>query len=407
MATSDSVSDKKKNERKPPTAQSEISITSIPQIVLTEPAQNTSQLSTIEDDKTDVAASPYTLSPPSPNKQQQSAIPPPTPLPLTKDLLQRKNKLDRLLLQKERLKRLQQKPSTDFYSANSAVDERVTAGLGITTPNNPSRNVPEKSSTAFSPIASEWSYDLDVFKSTISGSSKGGREKRQQPIKTITGTSVSGSSIHNSASVRAYSANHRYMDRNNQQYHRAQHFERPEQSIQKSDAKSKYYLLDILYQAANRVVNSRAPESEQVSNNEVFDFKSQEEQPHSPAVMDIASAAATAAAAAAETNEKIIESTSPEVNANSACSLKQSSKNRYSWLSFASSLDEKSEFDQDSIVLEKKPTNKTTEETPIPSHNIPSSLNYTIPNPLQGHSLCLFGPRNPFRIFVWSLIRKR
>ncbi|RCH90012.1 calcium channel protein, partial [Rhizopus stolonifer] len=146
-----------------------------------------------------------------------------------------------------------------------------------------------------------------------------------------------------------------------------QHFERPEQSIQKSDAKSKYYLLDILYQAANRVVNSRAPESEQVSNNEVFDFKSQEEQPHSPA----------------------------------------NSKNRYSWLSFASSLDEKSEFDQDSIVLEKKPTNKTTEETPIPSHNIPSSLNYTIPNPLQGHSLCLFGPRNPFRIFVWSLIRKR
>jgi hypothetical protein len=398
MVDPDNLSGKKDSERKPPPSpsqQSEISL--IPQIILTEPSA--SQEPTIHSIGID-SSPPHGLSP-----KAADPIPASTPLPLTKDLLQRKNKLDRLLSQKEK----HRQRSSEVFSANAAVDERVTAGLGISTPKDngglrsrrmsssrlSNRSEPEKAMTTALPNQqshSEWSYDLDMFKSTTSGSSKGHKPKQ------TTGTSVSGSSNRNSVSMRAYSANHRYMD---SKYHDRSNydFERPNQPLRRADHQSKYYLIDLLYCAVIRVVNSRAPESKEVSNKEIFDLG------HHPVIK-----AQDQDALVTNPSEKAdFEATSPHISKNI----------RFSFLSAnTASIDEKSfDFDNESLAyhtIEKKSSvkNDTGIPPPLPVAPIPAEKPISLseeaqPLPLQGHSLFVFGPHNPFRIWAWKFIRSR
>ncbi|OAD00432.1 hypothetical protein MUCCIDRAFT_113913 [Mucor lusitanicus CBS 277.49] len=449
MAESDTLSDSKDIARKPPPAPQQQEIT-IPQIILTEPPtqQQSDANTTIH-----TSTSPHALSPksvphkPSPPASSTvvSSSPLPSPLPLTKDLLQRKNKLDKLLSQKEKhryYRQQQQRTAADFNSS-SLVDERVTAGLGISTPHtdhgasssmatntsglrsrlsSSNRSEPEK--PMFSPSSlghhSEWSYELDAFKSSTSGSSKGHHHRHQHSSSyhhhATSGTSVSGSSNRNSVSMRAYSANHRYMDRQHGQHGHTPYFERPDQHLNRHDEyKSKYFLLDLLIHAVNRVVNSRAPESKQVSDREIFDFNT--------------SPFKTAAAAAIHDtpsppllNEKSMEPASPQIMTPATTTTNRN--NRYSWLSFATSLDEKSfDVDNDSLFPSEKKraslhdAHQLQSLPPLPPPPPPpiqmtakkplSLSDELLPNPLQGHSLCLFGPTNKFRIHVWRFIRKR
>lgn len=337
----------------------DVSLSPIPQIVLTEPTSS----SLIEPVNVSVRQS--------------------TALPLTKDLLQRKNKLDRLLIQKEKNNQQQ-----DYFSPSSA----VTAGLGISTPNdrlsglrsrrinssqisNSNRSEPEKSQHH-----SEWSYDLDAFKSSTSGSSKGKNKN--------TATSISGSSNRNSVSMRAYSANHRYMDKHTDKPN--PDYERPDQHLLKSDNKSKYYLLDLLYHAVTRVVHSRAPEAKYVSKQDNFDLKQQEHinmmKPESPNL--------------SLTNEKMQQlSASPNLINHS-----NRNSNRFSLLSVNTTIDEKS-VDYESTIEKKVSLREAPFIIPLkPSSSTWESL---MPNPLQGNTLYIFPPNNKLRTFVWKSIRNR
>jgi hypothetical protein len=454
MAESDTLSDKKDIARKTPPAnpqqQQQQNEITIPQIILTEPPTQHSDANNIN------STSPLALSPKSvpykPSPPPSSTViassplplpspsPSPSPLPLTKDLLQRKNKLDRILSQKEKHRHQQHQQRSIDFSSSSAVDERVTAGLGISTPNDnhgpssaglrsrrPSssrlsssnRSEPEKAT--FSPSSqyhSEWSYDIDAFKSSTSGSSKGHHRHHRHNQSTSnyqqnTGTSVSGSSNRNSVSMRAYSANHRYMDRHHGQHNHTPYFERPDQHLNRNDDyKSKYFLLDLLFHAANRVVNSRAPESKQVTDKEIFDFNAIITDDNTPPV---------------EFNEKSTlpkEPTSPHIitpatvaTTTTTATTTNIRDNRYSWLSMATSLDEKSsDFDNESMFpafsSEKKlPSQHTVvddfEPIKITAKKPLSLSDELLTNPLQGHSLYLFSPTNKFRIHVWKFIRKR
>ncbi|CEP11360.1 hypothetical protein [Parasitella parasitica] len=441
MAESDTLSDKKDTARNTPPANAQLqSEITIPQIILTKPPTQESGADSID------TSSPHALSPKSvphkPSPPASSTVvspsPLPSPLPLTKDLLQQKNKLDKLLSQKERQRRQQQQQQqqqqryTDF-STSSAVDERVTAGLGISTPNDnggswsatglrsrrPSssrlsssnRSEPEKSAFSLSSQHhSEWSFDLHAFRSSTSGSSKGHHHHHRHSSSNqhqTSGTSVSGSSNRNSVSMRAYSANHRYMDRHYGQQQAAPYFERPDQHLSRDDEqKSKYFLLDFLLHAVNRVVNSRAPESKQISDKELFDFDTR-----------IATDDGENDTPSDALNEKPMSPPEPVshpiMTPATATTTTTNKHNRYSWLSMATSLDEKSsEFDSESMFRalhnEKKLPSLHTivnDIQPTTPKNSTSLSDEILPNPLQGHSLGIFGPTNKFRIHVWRFIR--
>ncbi|KAI8140598.1 Ion transport protein-domain-containing protein [Fennellomyces sp. T-0311] len=110
----------------------------VPQITLTEANDNQSRPSSSTEQPqssstTAVDQSPNSLSPKI-NRPNNIASPP--PLPLTRDLLQRKNKLDKLIHDGKKRSNHSQSPPIMTFAADSniAVDERVTAGLGISTP---------------------------------------------------------------------------------------------------------------------------------------------------------------------------------------------------------------------------------------------------------------------------------
>jgi hypothetical protein len=379
--------------------------TSIPQIVLTEPPSQTVQ---------EEEATPIQISIPSTSNNTSPINT--NPLPLTKDILQRKNKLDKLLFQKERYH------STEYFSSNP-VDERVTAGLGISTPNDNKLTYRRLSSNRHShrndteKSKSEWSYDLDAFKSITTDSSKGHNKQ------SGAATSVSGSSNRNSVSMRAYSANHRYMDNHhyNIKQNEANRYTRPEQQNQcLVETKSKYQWIDLLYQAVVRVINSRAPESKSIRN---LDFHTTTNNSTTSLIAPIkVSIEQSSPIASIPPNEKLDLITTPTSNNNN-------NNHRFSWLSFTNSIDEnKSFYDNESFNLEKKlstivdspqkgspssprlpPTSPPPPPPPvapmIPKQDSSSSLLLT--NPLQGNSMYLFSPHNPFRIFIWKFIRKR
>ncbi|KAI8378320.1 Ion transport protein-domain-containing protein [Blakeslea trispora] len=441
MTNSNSLSGGKNNDENPPPSarQSQISITSIPQIVLTEPSQSVPQLPNPHDDITIAPSlsphSHYSNSQTTQNNGTPNLMSPNTPLPLTKDLLQRKNKLDRLLLQKEKSRRRhEQKLSMpDTYMSNDIVDERVTAGLGISTPgishehsssslsNGRSQNPEKSAATLFSPNMSEWGYELDSFRPTFSESSRGDGKRSK---KQHTGTSVSGSSVRNSVSMRAYSANHRYMDTNpnhsqhphHSYRHSMTYHRQPQTPLQQADVKHKYFLIDFLYQAAQRVINARAPESSQIAQYDTYDLNQAKstmppppKEPEQPEQPEQARLPATIAedVTSIGINEKVLNPfPTTEMSANSAYSVKQASsqKHRHSWLSFATSWDERSDIDHNSIV-EQKPVQEQSDISEATKRPVPHSD--VQPNPLQGHTLCLFGPNNPIRLYTWYFIRKR
>ncbi|KAI8887506.1 hypothetical protein K501DRAFT_42930 [Backusella circina FSU 941] len=344
--------------------------TDIPLIILTEPSQ-----------------------PHETTRHQNSSSSPSrnTSLPLTKDILRRKNKLDRLLNQNDRFNHLPLE-----YSTSSAVDERVTAGLGISTMNDTSSGLrsrrrssarptslaipsPSYNNTSYSsPIQSEsqWSFDLGTYGTTKSGSS------RENP-KTASSTR-SGSSVRNSASMQPYSVYHQHP--HHRHHARREEYQRINQDTDKSDIKSENYILNILFSTASRVVSARAPESKQVANTENFDFYPLEHDipPEQPPVQK----------ASMEKDEATIQKSS----------LSEHSK-RQSWLSISVGRRSSttSERDESFSIIDRRFSTK-----PSSSLNIELLfVNNTMPNPLQGYSLGFFGPNSRCRIFAWRFIRKR
>lgn len=443
----------------------------IPQIILTEPAATTQEE---EQHAESTHNSPIVALSPKAIATATSSSPATTPLPLTKDLLQRKNKLDRLLLFKEKnhhQQQQQQPQQAEFYS--SALDERVTAGLGISTPNaskgvlrsrrpshynNPNRNEPEKTS-AFS----HWSYDLDVYNKSSLSSQHSNKLNATNTSNSHDGDDDRSSNNRNSVSMRPYSAaaakmnptttaaaNHRYMDNT---YTSNRHYQRPlsSQQQQKQDEygeemKNNHKLIDLLYQAVVRVVNSRAPESKKVRRKELFDFATEKEE--EVAITTTTEAADSAAAIdhvysknshsqyVNESHQSILSRimdekekeqptpiaavigspTSPKTNSNRNSTI--TNNNRFSWLSHTSSFSADAASSAKSITAsaaiedEKKSLQQynSREERPLYNSNtFSSSTQFTklMPNPLQGHSLYIFGPNHPLRIFVWKFIRNR
>lgn len=110
----------------------------VPQITLTRANDTHSRPSTSTQLPTPSPHSPHSLSP-TLGRPSTTASNSPPPLPLTRDLLQRKNKLDALLRDGNRQTQPRQYPTqtpimTFGTDSNIMVDERVTAGLGISTP---------------------------------------------------------------------------------------------------------------------------------------------------------------------------------------------------------------------------------------------------------------------------------
>ncbi|KAI8889134.1 hypothetical protein K501DRAFT_329474 [Backusella circina FSU 941] len=421
----DSVSDDRdsaKREQVP--RQRNVSLTSIPQIILTEPTQGDALPMEV------TSSSPYSLSPPSPRKANPS-----TPLPLTKDLLQRKNKLDHLLQQEER------QPSQEYSSLHHHyVDERVTAGLGISTPAAASQNNKNKTNSNLGSDLrshnslytrgstqirsdtdktlaqtdthisndSQWSNDLDIYRVSMTDSNSRHKYRR----RSVTTASVSGSSNRNSASMRPYSVNHKHTHHNRR--HHTADYQRPIENRHHTRKHHRNYFIDAIYSAVNRVIFTRAPESKEMAASEHFDFGTNKDQ------------TATTKSVSPKLGEKDdtnihhqhnnkpstippISTTSPVI-INSISSPPLSRHNRYSWLS---TQDGKSDHDHLSIIdknfsiqssLQLKEEQKRYYYNP---NYQPVDDKKVMPNPLQGHSLFILGPENPLRIAAWKCIRLR
>ncbi|KAI8993323.1 Ion transport protein-domain-containing protein [Pilobolus umbonatus] len=354
--------------KKPISLHNNSSSTTIPQIILTEPPTSSpvnNHTNVHTDSEHDKLSPAYT-----------------NIIPLTRDALKRKNKLDRLHYQ-------QQKKSQHDLSTTTAIDERITAGLGISIPkdsnsNNTttkSRNRRSASTMAhksdmdkqsLEPMYSDWSYDLDC-KSITSGSTKNHRHSS---------SSVSGQSNRNSASMKAYSANHRYMDRHHQQDNIHTQYNRPLQ-VSGISKRSKYTFLSNLYDAVIRVVNIRASESEEISMIDHFD-----------------------------TSTTVYENTdiAPPVTHSHFTEKQQSpiissSHNRLSWLSLVTTTEENRNSSHYDISKKYSGEITSTREQYI-DHAVEEKFPYQF-IPLQGNSLGLFGPNNRIRISVWKFIRLR
>ncbi|KAI9029793.1 Ion transport protein-domain-containing protein [Phycomyces nitens] len=250
-------SEPKSNRASPQTPSSEVSSVTVPQIILT-----TAQPRDIHEIDN------------STNQQQPSHLS--TPLPLTRDLLRRKNKIDKLL---------HHNPPNLSTSNSFVVDERVTAGLGIATPQDnlvlggtglrSRRNSNRITNSAddekiwyksqpSTPRASDhshfqWTSTLDRFKDSPNGNSSSKDNK-------LSGTS-SVTSMSDNASMRAYNAEtHRYMQYPYDQsgrprhIHNHHHHHHYNHLIRKRRSQTQQYL-DLIYEAAARVIHSRSPEN--------------------------------------------------------------------------------------------------------------------------------------------------
>ncbi|CAO3641997.1 unnamed protein product [Mucor hiemalis] len=207
--------------------------------------------------------------------------------------------------------------------------------------------------------------------------------------------------------MRAYSANHRYMDRQHEKAIQP-HYERPKQHFNSlnGENKSKYHLVDLLIQAVIRVVNSRAPESKFVKNKETFNFH------HVPTT---ASSSSHIPPAQQQQQQQTLPIHSQELNekvdiiAPHTPTSNNSNRNshRFSWLSYTNSVEDgKSFFDENESVYFEKKLSSNLEPPVIPPKPISISEDL-LPNPLQGDTLYLFSPNNPFRIHIWQWIRNR
>lgn len=251
--------------------------TFIPRIVLTE-APPDEQHSTVESTINSCSQSSQTLSPDqNAHRKSISGSNPSTPLPLTKDLLRRKNKLERLLHRQEKHNNRVSNPLGISYPEDTTIDERVTAGLGITTPNQkeglrhrrqPSyQSESEKNTQSNSSVNQQHLWQHNRQKSFTTHATDSTNNKSKKADTSVTGTSNKNNNT--LPNINSSNERHRYIDQHhNNRYYR----QLRQEKILKNNQKSNHYLLELLLNAAKRVVNSRVSESKDVSNAERFDF---------------------------------------------------------------------------------------------------------------------------------------
>ncbi|KAG0185974.1 calcium channel protein [Apophysomyces sp. BC1034] len=355
----------------------------IPQITLTEAA------STLDDElPTSAPHSLYTLSPtvsrmPVVPQSPHSSIP---PLPLTRDLLQRKNKLDRILHHDR------QKSSTATYSSRTAVDERITAGLGISSPQevlvqsgmssgprsaaNSVRR--EDYSQPSSPRCSgefqfPWNYDPLLLKPSTTSASSGRDHKLRSATSSV--TSNSGSSMRNATSLKDNHMYNQYMERDPPVYapSKSPTYPTTAHSTQSRERASKNKLLNILYNAAARVVNSCVSE-----NTERFNMQTM--------LVDTGHVSEEAVTQRHIPNQEVSFSHTPSTEKPTTIEQIEIDYTRL----------EKADLSKHQTTDPSIPLNVT-----IPSY----PPNVAIQSPLQGYSLRLFSPVHPLRLTLWKVVR--
>lgn len=245
----------------------------VPQITLTE---------AIDDNQAPPQQSSLLQSLPSPGSLSPTLHrPPSTPtLPLTRDILTRKNKLDKLLHNAAaRSRRQQQQQPAMIYSldSDSIVDERITAGLGITPPaaaastsdtdadrssnklrhrrhaTQSSNNLDEKTT----PRSSEnfrWElYDFDQRKCSYVRTSV---NENMMAFSNMSSAATTASKRNSIAKVESPSPPNHYQPPPPHRYSSftATYRTRPSR-------RNRFSLLDMLLNAAARVVNLRDPET--------------------------------------------------------------------------------------------------------------------------------------------------
>ncbi|KAF7722394.1 calcium channel protein [Apophysomyces ossiformis] len=356
----------------------------IPQITLTEPA-NPSET----EQHVSASHSSYTLSPASPRIQSAPSSPHNAPsLPLTRDLLRRKNKLDRILNYEQ-----QNSPAISF-SSSTAVDERITAGLGIFSPRESATQSAmgsgprsransirkEDHSQPSSPRYSDqfqfpWNQDpLLLRPSTASASSE--KDYRFRSV-TSSVSSKSGTSMRNAPSLNVNPAHHQNTDHpsytNNAP--RLASYPMIGHAAQPRERKSRSKLLNMLYNTAIRVVNSRVSES-----TEPFSLQSM------------------------------------PVDAGHLSEEMEAPRN---FPNQEGSLSHVTSTEKPTTVEHIETDYTQLEKTNLPEHqhhessfppNVNTRFHYPeigTASPLQGYSLCLFSPTHPLRLALWKVVRSR
>ncbi|KAG0747200.1 hypothetical protein G6F57_006621 [Rhizopus arrhizus] len=371
--------------------------TFIPRIILTE-APPDEQHSAKESPINSCSQSSQTLSPDqNAHRKSISGSNPSTPLPLTKDLLRRKNKLERLLHRQEKHSNRVSNPLGISYPEDTTIDERVTAGLGITTPNQqeglrhrrqPSyQSESEKNTQSNSSVNQQHLWQHNRQRSFTTHATDSTNNKSKKADTSVTGTSNKNNNT--LPNINSSNERHRYIDQHhNNRYYR----QLRQEKILKNNQKSNHYLLELLLNTAKRVVNSRVSESKDISNAERFDFIRDINDTQTPLNNKIAG------------NSPIYSPLKKP-----ASSPNHSGNNRLSWLS-VSTTNTNNEDESNSLyhVLSRDKTSSTPYREavspnlfynqPIPDQILPL-------NPLQGYSLHLFSPNNWFRRNVWLFIR--
>ncbi|RCI07266.1 calcium channel protein [Rhizopus stolonifer] len=388
MTTSDEEVNTKSTEQ-PLEPHRELHRTSIPQIILTEAPPDEQpqahEFSLGKNSATTLTLSPGQSSHKKTTKTENSSV----PLPLTKDLLRRKNKLERLLHRQEKDKNKAPNPLGISYPEDSPIDERVTAGLGISTFNQKEglrhrQSYHSESDTKDqnnSSIKQQHSWHHNRQKSFTTNLTDSTNQKSKNADTSVTGTSNRNNKT--SANNDNTNERHRYID----QYHSNRYYRQlQKEKLLKNSQKSKYYLLELVFNAAKRVVHSRVSESEDVANAENFDlFRGIHN--NTPVQFN-------------KTADNSPFYSSPNYNRNN---------NRISWLS-ASTTNTNNEGESYSLNVftkDKIPSTPQMDTSPNAFYNQPSPDQLLPSNPLQGSTLRIFAPNSLIRNRIWLLIRSR
>jgi hypothetical protein len=185
--------------------------------------------------------------------------------------------------------------------------------------------------------------------------------------------------------MQPYSAYHQHQHHH---YIRKEEYQRINQHIDKGDVKSENYILNILFNTANRVVSARAPESKQMASTETFDFDQ-------PLDDDIPLQPVSISKLSMEKDDTTLRKSS----------LGDTHSKRHSWLSISVGRRSSttSERDEALSIIDRRFSIR-----PSGSLNIDLlTAEDAIPNPLQGYSLGFFGPNSRLRICALRFIRKR
>ncbi|KAI9312156.1 Ion transport protein-domain-containing protein [Dichotomocladium elegans] len=363
--------------------------------------------------------------------------PSPAPLPLTRDILRRKNKLDRLLHDGNKKKHDEgmspQPPPIMTFNADSNIvmDERITAGLGISTPSantqtntfdssnlrhrrhsaRPSistnitsimeNNIPKitQKSPPPSPQVNEyfsWTYDLDLKSTGHSGSIKDHMVMMLSGASTAA-TSQSGSSI-NKSNAQPYNEKQLF-------YSRYPHPQPPPYSYQPfpiNDPSNSSHphgfqrFLAHFSDAASRVVNLRGPEEP----DDALLIRPEETSRHPSFSRRGAQATDIVSIYANDTDRHTGLST--------PCDKRSIASRRLSvieppYLERSECRSLYSEFSSTAKQGSGQPESKATVfSEPVEDH----AATPRIQIPLAGNSLFVFAPHNPIRRYIWKYVMR-